>query len=265
MLYNTKEFKLNLPAMELDCIRFGSGPRPLVMIQGLNTRGIRGAGLSLAWMYRIFAKEYTVYLFDRRPVVEEGLTAEDLASDIATAMDHLGITGAAVLGVSQGGMIAQYLAIRRPDLVGKLVLAVTLSRNNDTVISVVNRWIDLANAGQMKALVTDMAEKMYSDAYLNRYRPLLPLLTLVQQPRDVKRFEILARACLTCDTYDRLETIQCPVLVLGGSRDQVVTGTASEEIAAKIPCALHMYPHLGHAAYEEAPDFNQIVYDFFME
>ena len=56
-----------------------------------------------------------------------------------------------------------------------------------------------------------------------------------------------------------------PLLVLGGSRDQVVTGTASEEIAAKIPCALHMYPHLGHAAYEEAPDFNQIVYDFFME
>ena len=107
--------------------------------------------------------------------------------------------------------------------------------------------------------------KMYSDAYLKRYRPLLPLLTLVQQPRAVKRFEILARACLTCDTYGRLETIQCPVLVLGGSRDQVVTGTASEEIAAKIPCALHMYPHLGHAAYEEAPDFNQIVYDFFLE
>lgn len=75
MLYNTKEFKLNLLGMELDCIRFGSGREPLVMIQGLNTRGIRGAGLSLAWMYRIFAKDFTVYLFDRRPVVEEGLTA----------------------------------------------------------------------------------------------------------------------------------------------------------------------------------------------
>ena len=263
MLYNTKELKLTLPGMELDCIAFGTGDRPLVMIQGLNTRGIRGAGVSLAWMYRIFAKEYRVYLFDRRPVVEEGLTVEDLAGDVAMAMDHLGLAGADVLGVSQGGMVAQYLAIQRPDLVRKLVLAVSLSRNNDTVISVVNRWIDLANAGQMKALVTDMAEKMYSNAYLKRYRPFLPLLTLVQQPRDVKRFEILAKACLTCDTYDRLDQISCPVLVLGGRQDQVVTGEASAEIAAKIPCAIHMYDHLGHAAYEEAQDFNQIVFDFF--
>ena len=262
MIYNAKELQLNVQDMQFDYITFGNGTKPLVMIQGLNTRGIKGSSLFLAHMYRIFAKDYKVYLFDRRPVVQEGITVRDMAFDIAMAMDTLGITNADVFGTSQGGMIAQYLAIDRSDLVNKLVLAVTLSKNNDTVTQVVNNWIELAERGAMKELVTDMAEKMYSNAYVKRYRLFMPLLTILQRPKNVGRFAILAKACLTCNAYEELDKIKCPVLVLGGRQDQVVTGTASEDIAAKIGCKIHMYDNLGHAAYEEAKDFNQMVYDF---
>ena len=262
MLYRARESKLNLQNMQFDYITFGTGPRPLIMIQGLSTRGIRGSALSLAYMYRIFAKDYTVYLFDRRPIVREGITVKDMASDIAAAMDALGITNADVFGVSQGGMIAQYLAIARPDLVRKLVLAVTLSRNNDTVQKVIRNWTHMAEQGAMKELVADMAAKMYSPSYMKRYRLLMPLLTLLQKPKDVRRFVILAQACLTCDTYEILDEIQCPVLVLGGSQDQIVTGEASLEIAERIGCGIHMYDTLGHAAYEEAQDFNHRVHLF---
>lgn len=262
MIYNAKELKLNIRNMELDYITFGNGTKPLVMIQGLNTRGIKGSALPLAYMYRIFAKAYKVYLFDRMPVVKEGITVREMASDIAAAMDTLGVKNADVFGVSQGGMIAQYLAIDRPDLVGKLVLAVTLSRNNDTVKHVVNTWIDMAERNAMKELTVDMAEKMYSGAYVKRYRPFLPLLSILQKPKDVQRFVILARACLTCNTYEDLDKIKCPVLVLGGRQDKVVTGEASEEIAEKLGCRIYMYENMGHAAYEEAKDFNRIIYDF---
>ena len=265
MLYGAKELKLTANGMQFDYIRFGSGKKPLIMIQGLNTRGIKGAALSLAYMYRIFAKEYTVYLFDRRPVVYDGITVRDMAADIASAMDALGLRNADVFGTSQGGMIAQYLAIDRPDLVRKLVLAVTLSRNNDTVKQVVGDWIEMAERGDMKRFVLDMAEKMYSETYVKKYRPLMPLLTILQKPKDVKRFVILAKSCLTCDTYDILDKIKCPTLVIGGKQDKVVSGVASEEIAEKLGCALHMYENLGHAAYEEAQDFNQMVYDFLSE
>ena len=265
MIYNAKELKLTVQDMQLDYITFGNGTKPLVMIQGLNTRGIKGAALSLAYMYRIFAKDYIVYLFDRRPVVQEGITVRDMASDIAIAMDILGITNADVFGVSQGGMIAQYLAIDRPDLVKKLVLAVTLSQNNDTVKQIINHWIEMAEQGAMKELVADMAAKMYSDAYVKRYRPFMPLLTILQKPKEVQRFVILAKACLTCNTYKVLDRIKCPVFVLGGKQDQVVTGAASEEIAEKLGCRIYMYDRLGHAAYEEAKDFNRIVYDFLIE
>ncbi len=262
MMYNAKELKLNVQDMQLGYITFGNGTKPLIMIQGLNTRGIKGAALPLAYMYRIFAKDYKVYLFDRRPIVQEGITVRDMASDIAIAMDILGIKNADVFGVSQGGMIAQYLAIDRPDLVKKLVLAVTLSKNNDTVKQVVSSWIDMVERGSMKELVADMTEKMYSDAYVKRYRPFMPLLTVLQKPKDVQRFAILAKACLTCNTYEILDKIKCPVLVLGGRQDKVVTGEASEQIASKLGCKIHMYDSLGHAAYEEAKDFNQIVYEF---
>lgn len=262
MLYNAKEGKVNIGDVCFDYIQFGTGQKTLLMIQGLNTNGIKGAALSLAYMYRMFAKEYTVYLFDRRDAVYEGITVRDFALDIAAAMDELGLKNADVFGVSQGGMIAQYLAVERPDLVHKLVLAVTASRNNATIEAVVQNWITQTAQGDFKVLVRDMAEKMYSEAYVKRYRLFMPLLTVLQKPKDVKRFLILAKACLTCEAYDMLEKMQCPVFVIGGKQDKVVTGEASEEIAEKLGCEIYMYEKLGHAAYEEAADFNQRVFEF---
>ena len=265
MIYNAREEKLDINGIKMDYITFGRGNIPLVMIQGLNTNGIKGTAVWLASMYRIFAKDFKVYLFDRRETIKEDITVKDLAEDMAVAMDTLGIKGACILGVSQGGMIAQYLAVRRPDLVKKLVLAVTLSRNNDTVVSVVNNWIDMTKQGDFRRLVRDMAEKMYSDAYIKRYRLFMPLLTILQKPKDVHRFITLSKSCLTCDIYDELEKIKCPVFVIGGGKDKVVGGKASEEIAQKLGCKIYMYSNLGHAAYEEARDFNKKVYDFFAE
>jgi len=262
MLYDTKEGKIKIENASFDYIQFGTGKKALIMIQGLNTNRIKGAGLSMAYMYRMFAKEYTVYLFDRRDIVYDGITVKDLALDVAATMDELGLKTADVFGVSQGGMIAQYLAAERPDLVNKLVLAVTLSRNNDTVEAVVKNWIRLTKQGDFKTLVLDMADKMYSEEYVKRYRLFMPLLTMVQKPKDVERFLILAKACLTCDTYDLLEKIQCPVFIIGGTKDKVVTGEASQEIAKKLDCEIYMYEKLGHAAYEEASDFNERVFAF---
>ena len=261
-MYNAKERKLNIGNKQINYITFGKGTKPLIMIQGLNTNGIKGAANSLAYMYRIFAKDYKVYLFDRREDVQDGITVRELASDIAEAMDALELTNADVFGVSQGGTIGQYLAIDRPDLVRRMVLAVTLSRNNDVVKEAIAGWIEKTEQEQYKELVLDMAVKMYSEAYVKRYKPFMGLLTIMQKPKDKERFITLAKACLTCNAYEELDKIKCPVLVLGGSKDKVTTGQASVEIAEKLGCEIYMYENLGHAAYEEAKDFNQRVYDF---
>ena len=94
MFFNVKEDKLKISDTEIDYITFGIGKKNLIMIQGLNTGGIKGAGFGLAFMYRMFAKEYKVYLFDRRPDLWEGITVRDFAKDIALAMDELNMKNA---------------------------------------------------------------------------------------------------------------------------------------------------------------------------
>jgi len=260
-----REGTLNIPGGRVDYICFGRGEKPLVLLQGLNTRGIRGAGAGLAWMYRCFAKDYRVWLFDRRAELPEAVTVRELAADTAAAMDAMGLRDAHILGASQGGMIAQYLAIDRPELVGKLVLAVTACETNGTITDSIRVWTGLTEEKNWNALVADMAERMYSEEYVKRYRPVLPLLALVQKPKDPNRFLTLARACLTCDTADLLVRIRCPVMVIGGAEDRVVGADAAEKLVHKLNCSSYLYENLGHAAYEEAPDFNGRVLAFFKE
>ena len=52
-----------------------------------------------------------------------GYTLEDHADSIARGLDALGVSGADVIAHSMGGGVAVVLADRRPDLVGRLVLA----------------------------------------------------------------------------------------------------------------------------------------------
>ncbi len=266
MICNAKNGTLPLDGTDMDYIRFGSGGETLVVVPGLGDglKTVRGAALPFAVMYRAFAKRYTVYTFSRKNQLEEGCSTRDMARDLKTAMDALGLDGAHVLGVSQGGMIAQHLAVDFPGAVKKLVLAVTAARPTEPLRAVVGNWIRLAGAGDYRGLLIDTAERSYSERRLRTYRPLYPVLTRIGKPRDFGRFILQARACLGHDCYGSLDKITCPTLVIGGGRDRIVGPEASVELAGRIGSAgLYLYGELGHAAYEEAKDFNSRVLDFF--
>lgn len=262
MIFNARENSVEVNGGRMSYVVFGGGQRTLVIIPGLSLQSIHGYALSLAWMYRIFAKDYRVYVFDKKDEIEADCTVSSLAEDLASAMLRLGIDQADVIGISQGGMIAQYLALDHPDLVRKLVLGVTLCRTNDTVRGAVGRWIGYAERGDRSAFISDMLNSMYSEDYVRKYGRFFPLVEKVVKMNSPKRFIALAKSCLSCDTYDRLAELSCPVLVIGGAEDKIVTAAASSEIAERLGCHCHIYEGLGHAAYEEAKDFNRRVYDF---
>ena len=265
MFWGLDEGKISIPSGDLNYISFGKGKRNLIIIQGLNVRDIKGAGASLALMYKMFAKNYKVWFFDRREVVKDGLTNWDLAEDIYDAMNTLNIDSADVFGVSQGGMIAMALALEHPDCVSKLVLGVTSARANENIKRVVSRWINCARNKDAFTINQETFSLMYTEQYLKKYKLFMPLLVRMIKPRNFDRFAILASAILDFDCYNRLKEIQCPVLVLGGAQDKITTGEASVEIAEKLNCKIHMYSEYGHAAYEEAKDFNRRVYEFLSE
>ena len=265
MFWGLIEGKVNIPSGDLNYLSFGKGQKNLIIIQGLNVRDIKGAGASLALMYKMFLKNYRVWFFDRRRVVKEGLTNWDLAEDIYFAMKELNIESADVFGVSQGGMIAMALTLEHPERVKKLVLGVTSSRANENIKKVVSGWVSYAKNEDHLSINNETFSLMYTDKYLKRYRILMPLLVRLIKPKDFNRFGILASAILDFECYDRLNEIKCPVLVLGGEQDRITTGEASVEIAKKLNCEIHMYSEYGHAAYEEARDFNRRVYDFLLK
>ena len=265
MLYNAKNGTLQIGGTTMDYIRFGTGERILVMLPGLGDglTTVKGTALPMALMYRIFAKDYTVYMFSRRNHLPQGHTTRDMAGDLKAAMDVLGIEKADLVGVSMGGMIAQHFAADYPERLGKLVLVVTCSRPNPILTESVQEWIDLARRGDHAALMDSNLRRMYSDAYYRKNRWMAPLVGRLTKPKSYERFLIQANACLTHDVSDRLAEIDAPTLVIGGEQDHALGAEASREMAAAIPGAqLKMYPEWGHGLYDEAKDFNGTVLDF---
>jgi len=242
--------------------RFGHGDKNLVLITGLNMMTLRGKGLQLAYFYRQFMKDYTVYVFDKKDEVPEGVTIEDLSEDIAAAMKCIGLQKADVVGVSQGGMIAQYLALNHPELVDKLVLCVTAARPNETLQKFVNHVIILAKSGEMEKITKESFETEYTMEYRKKIRPFLPILSKVGIPKSNTRFIRLAQACLTGDTYDRLDQIENPVFVIAAGKDKTVSCAGTEEIAEKLGCKKYTYSRYGHFVFSEAKDFNDRILKF---
>lgn len=268
MFMNARNGTLTLSDGTMHYICFGKGSKTLVILPGLGDglTTVKGTALPMAVMYRIFAKDFTVYMFSRRNDLPRGSTTRDMARDLKEALDTLNIDRCDLLGVSMGGMIAQHFAADYPESVNRLVLCAACAAPNDTLTESINEWISLARRGDHAAFMDSNLRRIYSDAYYRRNRPLLPIISKLTKPRSYERFFIQADACLRHNAMDRLPQISSPTLVIGGEQDRALGADASRVIAAAIPDAqLRMYTEWGHGLYEEAKDFNRVVLEFLLE
>ncbi|MGK2317647.1 alpha/beta fold hydrolase [Gordonia rhizosphera] len=103
----------------------GRGPA-LLLLNGWTASGLVWP---LSWVAEL-EKSYRVIRIDNRGTgwsrcAPAPFTMADLADDAADVLRACGVEGATVLGLSMGGMIAQELAMRHPDLVDQLILVGT--------------------------------------------------------------------------------------------------------------------------------------------
>lgn len=248
----------------VDYVTFGKGDKNLIIITGLSLQRLNDlSNLAIYALFYQYAKEYKVFIFDRKDHIEEGMTIEDMADDLYHSLEALHIDNASVIGISQGGMIAQLFAIKYPQKVKKLVLALTLSRNNTISRETIVGWIEMAENGDMAKLNKDFMSKTFSSPVLKKLYWINKLFLRSVSKEKRNRFVCLAKSILAFDCYSSLDKITCPTLVLGAKKDMVLGVDGARELANGIPNASYYeFDKLGHAAYIESRRFNKVLLEF---
>ena len=85
-------------------------------------------------------QNYSVYLMSRKPNLPKGYTAQDMSNDFAEMIRKDIGTPVHIMGMSSGGSSAMHLAVDHPDLVNKLVLAMTGFRLNPNAWNMAQSW-----------------------------------------------------------------------------------------------------------------------------
>jgi pimeloyl-ACP methyl ester carboxylesterase len=191
-------------------------------------------------------------------------TLSDLADDVIELLRVESRHDVVLVGCSLGGMIAQTIALKAPELLSGLVLADTGYRQTEE-----SRKVALQRAeDSLKGMPTMM------NATLERWFPA-PFLFLhgdeVQACRkwlledDPIVFSWCWQAISELDIGDRLATIQLPTLVTRGSVDASSSREAMQAMAKLLPHSRYAeIEGAGHVAPLEQPHaFAELLLDFF--
>lgn len=197
----------------------GSGP-PLLLVHGLMV-----TGEMFEPVIEHFAARHRVIVPDlrghgRSRGFPPPYTASQLASDLARLLDHLGIDSTAVLGYSQGGMIAQQLVLDHPEKCVRLVLVCTFAFNMATFSERLEGYLTplLINALGMKRLAKFTVSQGFNNLGKERGDWLVNLIA----DQDRKLMVSAWRETMSFDSRRRLAEIRCPTLIIAGSDDQAV-------------------------------------------
>ena len=242
---------------EFPYVRLGNGPENLVALPGL-TLGNEPPSRFAAWIYRLgfgrFARNYAVYVINRRRGMPPGYTTQDMAADYAAVLEQeLGPSH--TMGFSTGGEIAQYVAIDHPAAVRSLTLVVSACRLSEQGRDKCERWLALAREENWQELRADMASvNVTSEANKRLAKAFMKVFggLVFRIPSDLSDFLTTLDADLGHDTSGRLGEISSPTLIIGGTEDPFFSEGILRETAEKVPYAtLRIYEGVGHGIPKE--------------
>lgn len=228
----------------------GNGERNLVIFGGLDFRHKPPSGIMLRMStgyLRGLANSYKIYIVNRKPGLPPGYSMSDMADDYAVMIKNELGGVADIIGVSTGGAIAQHFAIDHPDLVRRLVLAMTGFRLTEEGKELSMKVADLARKGKRRAASSLMGTAIMRKGIAKHvFKWFMWLLGPIGIPIDPSDGIVEIEAEDRHDLSDRLDKIKADTLVIGGEDDFFYP---VRETARKIPDAkLVLYPNLGHNA-----------------
>jgi len=179
---------------------------------------------------------------------------EMFARDYAGLADALGLKRLCVVGLSQGGMIAQKLALIRPELVSALVLVSTSCKSDPSLRTNMEARIAAMEKAGPEAAAAIAAESIFSPAWRSGYPEALKKFIAWRASMPMAPLNAATRALYDFNLSDDLPRIAAPTLVVAGSEDALTRPKGMEEIAALIPGAKYrLIPGAGHMIPVEQP------------
>ncbi|MET3822098.1 pimeloyl-ACP methyl ester carboxylesterase [Burkholderia sp. PvR073] len=204
------------------------------------------------------AAEHHVITFDNRGVgASSGAPSnsiEQMADDAINFIKAMGFTKVDLFGFSMGGMVAQEVVLKQPQLVRKMILAGTGPAGGEGISAVTSvTFYDM-----LRGFLTGQDPKQYlfftrTPNGIEAGKAFLARLTERSENRDKKISVTAFLAQLEAirawgrKEPENLSLVQNPVLVVNGDSDRMVPSKNSEDLARRLPNSmLIIYPDAGH-------------------
>jgi pimeloyl-ACP methyl ester carboxylesterase len=231
-------------------LKIGDGP-PLVVVPGLTPEHDVPSGLerrvALA-SARPLARDFTVYVVNRKQGLKAGESMSDIAGHLARAIEHDIGQPVFLQGTSTGGSVALQLAVDRPELVRRLVLVSAAYRLGPLGLAEQAEMARLIRAGQPREAWASVMTSLLPSALRGPARPLSRLAAGRMTPADPTDMLVTLEAEDAFNVEDSLPRVTAPTLVIGGSGDifyseELFRGTAEGVQDGRA----HIFPDWGHA------------------
>lgn len=171
--------------------------------------------------------------FGQSTTVEAQYTLDDLASDVAGLLDHLGIKNAAVAGHSMGGYVALAFLKNYPARVRGLglVSTQTLADPPDRKEGRYKSAAEVAEKGIGGVVETMKPKFSPSEAYQNA------VTAIMQRQQPAAFIGALKAMAERMDTSSLLASIKVPVVVIHGDADSLISVDRAREMKTAVPHA----------------------------
>ena len=225
----------------------GSG-QPVVLLHGgmCTAETFDAQAEGLAARHRVYVPERRGH--GRTPDVEGPITYENMAEDTIAFMEAAGLESAHLAGWSDGALVALIVALRRPDLVRKLVL--------------IGQYVNLDGA-------REEGKQLLDSFTAETFPPMFRQMYAAVSPDGPEHFGVVFAKLLPLwrgdpgIALDALAEVTAPTLVLAGD-DDVLTIEHAAAVARALPDAqLAIVPGASHALPMEKPEVvNRLLLDF---
>lgn len=208
----------------------------------------------------VLAQRFRVVRYDHRghgasevPTGPYGLA--DLAQDVLSMLDALGVDRFTAGGLSLGGMVAMHLAAHVPDRVEKVALFCTSAH-----LPPPEGWLERAatvRAEGTAAVADAVVTRWFTPAFVQARPDLVAAHRAMVGEQPAEGYAGCCEAIAAMDLRPALTKVGAPVLIVAGAEDPATPEQHARTIAASLPaglaCRVEVVPG-AHLATVENPD-----------